>query len=259
MAIAIRTITTLAAPFTQAQLSTALQAAFINAGFSSPFDSYTSGTDLFLIYAFVTDAAQNFGTTYLRVRISNTFIISQTLFSTWNAATDTGTNASAEVAYTTLILTASVTFTALNASGELRLVLVSQGALFLPLGMISPVTRRSSWNLANWNWGFIFTLNTMLVLRSAGLNQYSNTENDIALAGSSRLSIANVQDIERDLITGLILLNHSNQGFSGKTSDDIAITASSGSSRYDIFTRSGTSQQFLLINPGAGGLAVRIV
>jgi hypothetical protein len=259
MAVATRTITSLVAPFTQTQLSTALQAAFINAGFSSIFDSYTSGTDLILVYAFVVDGTKTFGTSYLRVRITNTFIINQALYSTWNATAHTGTNASTEAVYLTLLSTASVTFNAFNASGEVRLVLVTQGTLFLPLGMICPVTRRGSWDLSNWNWGFIFIATTMLSLRSTGLNQYSNAENDIVLAGSARLATANVQDNERDLITGIVLLNQSNTGFPGRTSDDLAIVSSSGSTRYDTFTKAGTSQQFLLINPGSGGLALRII
>lgn len=259
MAVATRTITNLAAPFTQSQLSTALQTAFVNAGFTSLFDSYTSGTDLILVYAFVIDNTKTFGTTYLRIRITNTFIINQSLYGTWNATTHTGTSGSAEVAYSTLVATTSVIFNALNASGEVRLVLITQGALFLPLGMICPTTRRNSWDLNNWNWGHIFIASTMLILRSAGLNQYSNAENDIVLAGSARLATANVQDNERDVLSGLILLNQSNQGFCGKTSEDLAICASSGSSRYDTIIKSGTSQQYLLINPGSGGLAIRIV
>ncbi|MCC5669881.1 hypothetical protein LC653_40275 [Nostoc sp. CHAB 5784] len=210
MAVATRTISSLSAPFTQAQLSTALQAAFVNAGFTSLFDSFTSGTDLVLVYAFVVDGAKTFGTTYLRVRITNTFIINQALYSTWNATTHTGGNSSTEVAYSTLVSTTSVTFNALNASGEVRLILATQGALFLPLGMIAPINRRSSWDLKDWNWGHIFISSTMLILRSSGLNQYSNAENDIALAGSTRLATANVQDNERDILSGLILLNQSN-------------------------------------------------
>jgi len=99
----------------------------------------------------------------------------------------------------------------------------------------------------------------MLVLRSSTLTQYISNDNDIALAGSARLGTANAQDSERDILTGLLLLNQSNSGFAGKTSDDIAIVAANGSTRYDIILKNGTSQQYLLVNPGNGGMAIRIV
>jgi hypothetical protein len=258
MTIAIRTITTLAANFTQAQLSTALQTAFTNAGFTSLFDNYTSGTDLILVYALVTDASKTFGTTYLRVRITNTFIINQAVYSTWNATAHTGTGNTTEVTYSTLINTASVTFNALSAGGEAKLIIVTQGSTFLPLGIIAPATLRSSWNLNTYTCGFIFISNTMLVLRGTTANQTGFADNDIALAGSLRLATANVIDNERDLLTGWILLNQSNQGFIGRTSDDLAIVSASGSTRYDIAIRSGTSQQFLILQPNAGSLAIRI-
>ncbi|WP_414573361.1 hypothetical protein [Nostoc sp. CCY 9925] len=259
MAVATRTITTLSAPFTQAQLSTALQTAFTNAGFSSLFDSYTSGTDLILVYEFVVDASKTFGKTYLRVRISNTFIIYQQLYATWNTVSKTGTGSSSEVTYSTLLNNVNVTFNALNATSETRLILVTQGTTFLPLGMIVPTTMRNSWNLNSYTNGYIFTSNMMTVLRSSGQTQYSSADNDIALSGSSRLGTANVVDNERDVLSGLILLNQSNTGFAGKTSDDIAVISASGSTRYDVILRTGTSQQYLLINNGSGGLAVRIV
>jgi hypothetical protein len=259
MAVATRTTTSLAAPFTQAQLSTALQTAFTNAGFSSLFDSFTSGTDLVFVYALVTDGSKSFGTTYLRVRITNTFIVNQAVYSTWNATTHTGTGNSTEVTYSTLLSTANVTFNALSAGTEARLVMVTQGTTFLPLGIIAPTILRSSWNLNTYTCGFIFTASTMLVLRGTTANQTNTTDNDIALAGSSRLGTANVVDNERDLLAGWILLNQSGQGFIGKTSDDLAIVSASGSTRFDTIIKSGTSQQYLIVSTGTGGLAVRIL
>lgn len=259
MPVSTRTITTLAAPFTQAQLSTALQAAFLNAGFPALFDSFTSGTDLILVYAFVSDVSKTYGTTYLRVRVSNTFIIYQQLFATWNTATDTGTGSSTEVSYSTLLNSTNVVFTALNGTSESRLVMVTQGSTFIPLGMIVPSTMRGSWNLNSHTNGYIFTGNTMVAMRSSSLNQFTSVDNDIVLSGSTRLATANTTDNERDLLTGLILLNQGNTGFAGKTSDDIAVGSFSGSTRYDTILRSGTSQQYLVIVPSSGGIAVRIV
>lgn len=258
MAIATRTNTSLAAPFTQAQLSTALQAAFVSAGFSGTFDNFTSGTDLILVYAFVVDNTKTFGTSYLRIRITNTFVINQQIFSSWNAVTHTGgATPSTEVIFTALSPSTNVSFNAFSSVGEANLLIVTQGANSIPLGIIAPVTRRASWDLNNWNWGFIFISSTMAVLRSTNLNQYTNPDNDIALAGNVRMGTANIQDLQRDVLTGLILLNQSNQGFCGKTSDDFGIASGNGSTRYDTFFKSGTSQQYTLLISGSGMPVVR--
>lgn len=259
MAVATRTISSLSATFTQTQLSTALQAAFASAGFSSVFDSYSVGTDLFLVYAFVSDVSKTYGTTYLRLRISNTFIISQQIYATWSVSSRPGSGNSVEVSYSALLNTSNVMFVSLNGTTESRLVMITQGTTFIPLGLIVPATMRASWNLNSHTNGYMFTTNTMVTLRSSALNQFTSNDNDIALVGTTRLGTANTTDNERDLLTGLVLLNQGNTGFAGKTSDDIGIGSFNGSTRYDIITKSGTSQQYLVLLPGSGGVAIRIV
>lgn len=256
--VATRTITNLATGFTQTQLRDAIITAFTNAGFSSPIQTFTSGTDLIVVFAFVVNAGATYGTSYVRVRITNTFLIYQQIFATWNTGTSSGANSSTEVSYGTLTNTTAVVFNSFNGVSEYRLVCLTQNTLFMPLGMIAPVTLRSSWNLNSWSWGFIFTSTTMVALRTTTLNPYNSSDCDIALAGSTRLATANTVDNERDIFTALVLLTQSNQGFTGKTSDDLGVVSASGSTRYDTIYKSGTTEQYLLINVGSGGFAVRI-
>lgn len=251
-----RTISSLSATITQASLFSAIQTAFTNAGMSAPVDNYTASGDLVLVYS-VSAGSGTFSNSFLRVRLTSGLVIAQQLFSAWNTSTKTGTNGSAEVTYTALIAGTNVVFNAF-ASAECKLVILTQGAVMVPLGLIIPETRRSSWSLGSWTWGFIPTSATMSVWRSSGLNQYANTDHEISLVATPRLGTANVQDIERDVIVNWLLLSQSNQGFSGRTSDDFAVGAFNGSSRFDVINITGTSQQYLVILPGSGGLALRI-
>lgn len=262
---ATRTITTLSATFTQTQLRDFLITAFSNAGFGSPFDNYSSGNDLLLVYELTINGSATFGKTYLRIRISNTFIIYQQIFSAWNTGTKTGSNGSTEVTYSTLSNTVNLVANAFSSAGnsgsgatEYRLVLLTQGSIFIPLGILAPVTRRGSWNLNSWNWGYLFTSNSMNVLRSSTLNPYSNADNDIALSQSTRLATANTTDNERDLIAPITVLTQSNTGIAGQTSTDFAIVSANGSTRYDQILRSGSSEVYLALTTGNGGLAIRI-
>jgi hypothetical protein len=254
---ATRTITSLGATITQANLVSALQAAFLNAGFSNPVSDFTSGTDRIFTYS-ITTGSGTFGTIFLRVRVTSALAVFQQLFTAWNPATNTGTGNSTEVSYGTLSNSVSIVFNALNGGLEYGLILLTQGGTFQPLGLIAPLTKRSSFSFNSYTWGFIFTSATMAVVRGSSLNQYASADYDLALIGNSRLATANPIDNERDVISNLVLLTQSNQGFAGRTSDELAVVAASGSTRYDTISISGTSQQYLIVLPGAGGVAVRI-
>ncbi|MFN6484628.1 MULTISPECIES: hypothetical protein [unclassified Nostoc] len=261
-----RTITTLNAGFTQAQLSAALQTAFANAGFSSLFDSFTSGTDLCLVYAFTTDATKTYGITYIRIRITTGFVIYQQPYGSWNTSTHTGTGTGTgtEINYGTLVNTVNVIFNSLTNGNEARLVCVNQGSTFLLLGAITPSILRGSWDLNSYTASFIPNTNTLTSIIGTIFNQYYSISTSTSMintllgAGSALLAGANIVDLQRDILTGVPLLNNTNGGFLGQLSSDFAICASNGSTRYDVIVPTGTSQQYLVIVPGSGGIAVRI-
>jgi hypothetical protein len=226
---ATRTITSLSATITQASLVTAIQTAFTNAGFSSPVIDGSNGSDRVFAYAFSAGAG-TFGTVHLRVRVTSPTLAAS------------GSNASTEVSLGTLSSTIPCNFNALNGGLEYRLIMLVQGSVLLPLGLIAPSTRRGSWNLNSWSWGFIFTSSAMSVVRGSNLNQFASAD----------------YDGERDVLSNIVLLSQSNQGFAGRSSNELAIVSANGSTRFDTINITGTSQQYLIVSPGAGGFAVRI-
>lgn len=256
MAIASRIDTFITPTITQQILYDGIKAAFANTGFTALFDEFVTGTDRIAVYAIVLDNTKTYGTTYLRVRVTTTFIVGQQLFSTWNAATDTGTNSSAEITYAALVANVQVNFTALNGATEFKLVMLTQGATAIALGFISPFNRPSWWDLNAWNYCYLATTNTFAVFRSTALNPYTNAENDTSL-NVVRMGTANAQSNRRDLLPGIIFYSQSNQGISGRTSDDLVMVAASGTTRYDTIQIPGDTKQYLLLNPSSGGLAVR--
>lgn len=257
MAVATQTDSTLAANWTQATLFDAIKAAFINAGFPSPVSDFTGGTDRIATYAVILDNTKAFGTTFLRIRVTNTFIVAVQLFATWNSATNTGTGNSTEVTNTALVTTTGVNFIALNAGDEFKLIGVQQESIFYTLGFLSPANRPDWWNLESFNYCFIPVNNAFAVWRSTLQNPYANTEFDSNL-NNTRMGTANAITNRRDILQGVVMLTQSNTGVSGRTSDDLVSVAASGATRFDTLQIPDSTNQYLLLNPIAGGLAIRI-
>lgn len=257
MVIAVRTDSFVAPAITQQSLFDGIKAAFINAGFTATFDDFTSGTDKVVVYAIVLDGTKTNGTSYLRIRVTTAFVIGQQILSTWNTSTKTGTGGSTEITYAALLANTQANFVALKAAPELALVMLTQGATAIALGFLSPANRPSWWDLAAWNYCFIPIANTFATFRSTALNPYANTEQDCSL-NSARMGTANNQTNRRDLLPGVVFYSQTNQGISGRSSDDLVMVAASGSTRYDVLQIPGDAKQYLILNPAVGGLAVRI-
>lgn len=260
MAIATRTDSFLAPTITQQLLYDAVKQSLTNAGYVPPFDEYTSGTDRIAVYAIVLDNTKIYGTTYLRVRVTTTFVVAQQLYSTWNTSTRTGINPSTEHLSTAFLATTQINFVALNGGSEYKFSLIQQGALFYSLGYFAPVNRPAWWNLDAWNYCFHPMDATFQSFRGTGVTPYTtnNSTYDTSL-NNGRMATANQQTNRRDIVPGLLFYNQANQGVSGRSSDDLVMTAASGATRYDTFQAPSDTKQYLLLNPASGGLAVRIV
>lgn len=256
MAIASRIDSFVAPTLTQQSIYDGIKQAFANAGYAALFDEFTSGTDRIAVYAIALDASKTYGTTYLRIRLTTGLILGQQLFSTWTIATRTGTNPSTEITYTAFTTSTQINFTALNGANEYKLILLTQGVNAIALGFISPANRPAWWDLNAWNYCFLATTTTFAVFRSTNLNPYTNAENDSSL-NVSRMGTANSQTNRRDLLPGIVFYSQSNQGISGRTSDDLVMLAANGTTRYDTIQIPGDTKQYLLLNPASGGLAVR--
>ncbi len=258
MAVATRVDSFITPTITQQNLYDGIKQAFAFAGYPAPFDEFISGTDKIAVYAAVVDSSKPAGTAYLRIRVTTALAVAIQNYSAWTIASHTGANGSSEVFYSGLANNIQVNFIALNANLELKLVLVYQNATYYPLGHFSPANKPSWWDLNSFPYVFIPTSNIYTPLRTSYSNPYNNSDYDIALSGTSRLGTAHTISNRRDILQGLILLTQSNAGLSGRTSDDLVLFSGSGVSRFDVLQIPNSTNQYLVIMPGSGGLAVRI-
>ncbi|MBE9191442.1 hypothetical protein IQ230_14010 [Gloeocapsopsis crepidinum LEGE 06123] len=257
MPVATRVDSFVAPTITQTTLINGIRQAFVNAGYPTPFDDFTSGTDRILVYQIVLDAARTSGTAFLRIRLTSTLVIGQQVLSSWNTSTKAGTNGSTEVTFTAVATGSQVNFVSLNATPELALIMLTQGTLAIPLGFFAPINRPSWWNLDAWNYCFVPTGNTFAAFRSTTNNPYANITYDTSL-NVNRMGTANSQTNRRDILPGVILYTQSNQGIAGRSSDDLIMVAASGSTRFDTLQIPGDTKEYLILDPSVGGLAVRI-
>ncbi|MDZ8240584.1 MAG: hypothetical protein RMZ69_26110 [Nostoc sp. ChiQUE01a] len=259
MAIATRTETTLSPTITQTSLVNAIKTAFINAGYSSLYDEFVSGTDQVLVYEWINDSTKNFGKVYLRIRVTTALLIGQQLYAGWNTGTHTGTNGSTEATYSSFSSSTTILLNALNGAEEYKFVFLSQGSTLVPLGIITPFDRPGWWDLNSWAYGFFFTTSSPSVLRGVATAAlpYSSTDFDTFLT-NSRMSSVNPQTSKPDIIKGLLLLTQSSSGVGGATSEDLAIGAFNGQTRLSIVAPLNSSQEYLILSNVTGGLGIRI-
>lgn len=256
MTVATRTDNTITATVTQTKLVDGIKAAMINAGFiNGAYDDYTS-TNRILVYELIVDAAKTYGKIYFIISISSGLVITTQVAATWNATNHTGTGLSTTTTSTAFLTGINIICTAFNGGDEYKLVQLVQGSVVVPLGLIAPATKPSWWDLNLWNYGFAPTGSGWQTWRSSAINPYSNDAYN-ALVNTTSLGTANPQTSRRDVLTGIVFLSASNAGAACKSSDDLASVAATGSTRYDAIQPQGTTQQFTIINPTAGGLAIR--
>lgn len=256
MAISNRTTTSLAAPITQASLTAALQTAFTNAGFDAPIHNYTSGTDQILVYKVTLDATKTYGSIYLRLRISNTLILYQQLYSNWDTVNKTGSDGSSEVTYITLSNSINISFNSFNGGSEVKQVVVTQNSLFAPLGLIFPENRPSRWDLNSYPYGFIWTSINPSTLRCTSRNMYTNSD-FVTYLNDSNLSGASPGGDGNDLIRGIILKSLANNGVGCQSSSNLGYGCNANLSRFVTIPVTGTTQIWTVINNVAGGLLIQ--
>lgn len=256
MAIAARVDSSLAATITQSNLVAAIKSAMLSAGLTL-FDEFTSSTDNILIYEHINDSTKTYGKVYLRIKVTSSLVISQQLFSGWNASTDSGSNAGTETTYTAFATNASINFSAFNGNPEIKTVIITQNTNYVALGLLMPATRPNFWDMNQWSWGFYPASVGFLTLRSSSLNPFSNDGYSLTFATAAIAAGANPQTNKRDVLTGMLIYSNTNNGIAGKTSDDVAVVYGSGTSRFDTIQPTGTTQIFTILNNTAGGFALR--
>lgn len=160
MALTIHTTRTLAAGYTQQQLYDELKAALQVAGFSAPVDENGSaGTTMEQVYSITYNAAAK-GTVFFRIQIATNFLITPNLFDTYNASTNTGTNASVSPLTYTPLNTQQLSILTVNNSEMRGLALMTGSNELGFLGIVRPATKVAEWDETLWTFAFIPSVTT---------------------------------------------------------------------------------------------------
>lgn len=244
MALTTYTERSLAAGFTQQALYNELKAAMLLAGFSAPIDENGSaGSTMEVVYSWTFNASAK-GTVFLRLQVSAAAspIITPTIFDTYNATSNTGTNQSTSSLALTVPNSAVLAVLAIN-NPEMRGVCLTTGTTDLGfIGLIRPETKPPEWDESLWPYVFIPSSVAQSLRSTAGAIQPPINAGVSSFYGpnfqGNTISNGNSLTGKADVFPFSILscLNSSNlASYAGKFSSDLAVVQGSGRLQGDTF------------------------
>lgn len=218
---------------TSASLNTAIQGDAIKAAFtamgypSTPYDDYTLSGTRNLVYEKIFDSSKAFGRIYIRIQITSTLGVSQTIQTAWNTSTKIGTNVSTSNTSVAFSASQAVNIrTYQQASGEWDLLLLYQGSVSSLLGWLRPATINNI-DENSFCAELQFQSVTTKKLLACASTVYGNgsTNNTISITDVNIKSINHY--FQRDVSPGF-LLTYDSGGVFGSTSSDIGLSGSNG-------------------------------
>jgi hypothetical protein len=268
-------MSTLAAPIDRTNLGDAIKAAFSGIGLTTAYDDFVDGSgNRLIVYEVVYDAAKTYGKAYLRVRITSGLVVTQALFTAWNATTHAGTNAGSENKSYTVPTGSTLQIVAGRSTDSEWKFLVLNGVGVL--GYVVPGTRANWWDLNSYPWmwqpySIKFSLwqgtdRVPYTVNNPQRSQYLRTwlfgsisttmfyDNDIVTEYAPVTPVsANPVTGKREIIEGMQFSPCSLQGgICGKINNDFAICSQSPSaSALDVFVVSAGTEEWTLIYPGS--------
>lgn len=242
---------------TQANLTTAIKNALAAANFPTLFDEIVGSPNI-LIYEITLNGSATFGKAYLEIEISATRVVRQRLHTNWDPIANTGVNSGAYGPSITFNDGTEITFRGFERSSEARILGIRQSSTIQFLGYIYPTNKPTWWNENSSLYAFIPAKNTFLTLNgaAAGNSPYGNGVYTTSL-GRAQMASSNPVTSKRDVVTGILLYSNANQGAAGRTSDNLVMVAGSGLGIYDLIQVTAGVEEYTILTPAAGGLALR--
>lgn len=246
----------------QTTLGDAIKAAYVSLGFTV-LDDYLVSTTRNIVVSFVADATKAYGTFVLHLTITSALATSQTIATAFNSTTKAFSNESSIVNSFTFSTSTPVSVFTYSRAEEYRFILLFQGSgVSAILGFLRPLNRPSWWNESTHPYAFVPIQQSSGVFferwLTPTLTPFSGaSNNNFYFQTSTYLASPNPGSGKRDILTELVLLSASSQGVAAKTSDDFAMVASSGLSRFDEF-EIATKKWSLLSVSSSSGFAIKV-
>jgi hypothetical protein len=242
---------------TQANLTTAIKNALAAANFPTLFDE-VSGNPNQVIYEITLNSSATFGKAYLEIEITSDLKVQQRLHTNWDPIANTGVNSGAWGPQVTFNNGTEITFRGFEKSDESRLIGIRQSNTIQFLGYLYPANKPTWWNENSSLYCFIPGANNFITWNGAAASNspYGNGTYTSSL-GRTQMASSNPITSKRDVVTGILLYSNANQGAAGRTSDNLVMISGSGLGTYDLIQVTPSVEEYTLLNPTAGGIALR--
>jgi hypothetical protein len=242
---------------TQANLTTAIKNALAATNFPTLFDE-VSGDPHLVIYEITLNNTATFGKAYLEIEITNDLKVRQRLHTNWDPIANTGANSGPWGPQIQFNNSTEITFRGFEKSDECRLVGIRQSNQIQFLGYLYPANKPAWWSENSSLYCFIPGSNNFVTWHGAAASNspYGNATYTSSL-GRAQMASSNPITSKRDVVTGILLYSNSNQGVCGRTSDELVMVSGSGLGIYDIIQVTPNVEEYTLLVPAAGGLALR--
>jgi hypothetical protein len=245
------------ATVTQASLLAGIRDALVAAGFPTPLKQYQIGTELFCIWRLVFNAARPAGTAFYRIRVTAGLIVSHTIGSAFNDATNALTGAVTDVHSTTFSANLPINFAGFQSS-ELVLALATQGTTVQFNAGYLRLENAPQWDDEGFCRVFIANTNIFTALVTITPSPYGATT-------SFTTSLNVTQMAEPDSLSGLRssenpfkIYGATNTGIIATSSFDLGMGANSGMAVGSIHIPPGTEEEWYVTRPGPGTLIIRV-
>jgi len=245
---------------TQTTLYDSIKARFLAMGDFRLFSEFSATTDRIMIFELILDSTRLAGKVYLRIRVTTALAITQQIFTFWNLTNNTGIAPSTESALITFVPNIAIEMISFVKAPEYRFLLLSQSTVIAFLGILRPDNKPSSWSEDSYPYCFISNnafdaANQFRNWLACTSNPYSNTSAFTSNMADPRLSNPNPIDNRRDSEAGIRIYS-TNQGIAGQSSGEIISVAALGQARFELITMSPSTEEYVLLNPGYGSMAL---
>ena len=245
-------------PINRTHLTVAIKNALATAGFPVLFDEVnTHGTDR-VVYEIPFNPTATYGKAYLEIEIDYVLNVRQRLHLDWNRVNNTGWGSGPWGPQVQFGFNSEITFRGFEKSDECRLVGIRQTNRIQFLGYLRPVNKPIWWNENSSLYCFIPGANNFITWYGASSSN-SPYGNSMYTSSLGRPQMANPNPItsKRDVVTGILMYSNTDQGVCGRTSDDLAMVSGSGLGIYDVIQVVPQEEEYTIVHPAAGGLALR--
>jgi len=261
----IRTNSSITPPINSTTLLAGLETAMQNAGFGTKIHRYVVGNETRDVYR-VQFSPDTYGTAYFITAVTNNLSIGCSLHYDFNTSTNTGSSLPAN-SYTNMTVQngAGVNFVAFNGGTQFKMVLIIQGVAVGALSLVRPsLARPNFWTDNQYPYFFMGSyitgsnkFTTWAATGGASLHPYSYTEvglRPINLQGS-------LPDGKRQVVCSVQLQSIAGPrgGFIGQFDSDIAQVSGQNTNMLDLIIVEPGVEEYTILDPVSGGLAVRTV